>query len=153
MLDETCVVIAKPDTFITLHKRLRDQGIDVDEVIGTGQYITYDAEALLSKFMSNGQPNLDIFLDKIGRVVTYASGRAKRVRAFGEMVAILLEQQNLIGTLNLEKYWNELARQYAFSLYCAYPQSAFEGKELLQELFRSICCCHEETVEAQPDAV
>jgi hypothetical protein len=146
ILDETCIVIAKPDTFIPLHKKLRAQGIGVDEAISKGQYITYDACELLANFMNKGQPRLDVFLDKIGKVVTYAAGRNKPVRAFGEMVAILLEQRNFTGTLNLEKYWNELALLRDFSLYCAYPQLAFEGNHQMQELFRSICCCHERTV-------
>src|SRR6185369_562599 len=49
-----------------------------------------------------------------------------RVRAFGEMVALLWADGRREAALELEALWNELGANLSFSLLCAYPISAFD---------------------------
>jgi hypothetical protein len=51
----------------------------------------------------------------------------RRVRAYGEMVALLWAEGNVNGAIQLEKLWNDMGKIRDFSLFCAYPQAAVAG--------------------------
>lgn len=87
-----------------------------------GRYVTLDAHKALDSFMLDDLPNKELFNKNIGGLVSEAIARHGRpLRAYGEMVAILWKQGNKEAVLQLEQLWNELAKEYEFSLYCAYP--------------------------------
>ncbi len=70
----------------------------------------------------------------------------RRVRIFGEMVALLWEQGNQTAALRLEALWNELrSTTHPFSLLCAYPMSLFVGPERA-ELFTQMCELHSQVI-------
>ena len=54
-------------------------------------------------------------------------GRAggRRVRAFGEMVAVMWARGEQGATVRLEHLWHRLCQSEAFSLFCAYPRIGF----------------------------
>jgi hypothetical protein len=147
---DTCIVIARPRTLITLNKKLRAAGADIAAALQAGQYVTHDAEELLALFMRHGLPDPQGFSRTVGEVVSSAAGRGKPVRAFGEMVTILLEQQYFAGMIDLEEYWNALMGMHDFSLYCAYPEYAFRDSPRYEAAFRAICACHNEAVGCRP---
>jgi PAS domain-containing protein len=74
--------------------------------------------------------------------------RQPRVRAFGEMVAVLWEKGNREGALQLERLWNEILRQRSLSLFCAYPLRAFGGESAAQH-FLEICGEHEHVLPSE----
>ncbi len=139
---ETCIAIATPSHLVSLNAALRAKGLHLTEAIESNQYIMLDASNTLSNFMVNEQPEYERFLECIGRTITLASGRGKPVRAFGEMVAILWERNNLAGLLQLEKYWHGLVNEQSFSLYCAYPKTLFDRSSSHKEAIDKICDCH-----------
>ena len=47
----------------------------------------------------------------------------RRLRAFGEMVALLAADGMADAAVRLEELWNRLAATHHFSLLCAYPTS------------------------------
>jgi hypothetical protein len=143
---DTCVVMARPQTLINLNKKLRAVGVNVDSVLHTGEYITFDAEELLARFMCRGMPNCREFLKEVGGVMSSATGRGRPVRAFGDMEALLLDQQNIAGLVSLERCWNDLMKVHAFSLYCAYPEAAFQPDSKHNAVFQDVCDCHTEAV-------
>jgi MEDS: MEthanogen/methylotroph, DcmR Sensory domain len=145
---ETCIVVARPHTVIALNKRLRGQAADIEKAITDGQYMTYDAQEMLDRFMRRGQPDKQAFRDSVGRVLSRAIDRGQPVRVYGEMVSVLLDQHNAAGLMELEKYWNKLIKDYGFSLYCAYPQNSFTGKSqsLYAEVLESIHGSHAQTL-------
>jgi hypothetical protein len=49
------------------------------------------------------------------------------VRAFGEMVSLLWDGNQVSAAIELEAMWNELGSQYPFSLYCGYPTRSVSG--------------------------
>ncbi len=50
----------------------------------------------------------------------------RRVRAFGEMVAVLWDQGQNAATVRLEHLWHKLCpEEKDFSLFCTYPKAGF----------------------------
>jgi len=71
-----------------------------------------------------------------------------RVRAFGEMVALLWAQGNHSGAIRLEELWNDLQKSYSFSLFCAYPMHGVGG-EKLTEPHGGVCTLHSRVIPAE----
>jgi hypothetical protein len=67
-------------------------------------------------------------------VLKRALARSGPVRIFGEMVALLWNDGHHGAAVDLEALWNELAKQYAFSLLCAYPADIEASDEHADEL-------------------
>jgi hypothetical protein len=88
-----------------------------------------DAEETLERFMDGDMPDVARFLDVIGGALFRASrARPKRfLRAYGEMVDVLWRRGNRRAAIAVEGLWNELAREHAFSLLCAYAMTSFES--------------------------
>jgi hypothetical protein len=122
---ESTIVIATPAHLASLDQRLRGQGLDIDKAVADDRYIALDAERTMSSFMRNGWPDEMLFLELIQGLLDRTQGRGRRVRAFGEMVALLWAQGNAGATVRLEHLWHGLCRTKSFALFCAYPKSGF----------------------------
>jgi PAS domain S-box-containing protein len=85
----------------------------------------------------------------VGRVVKQVSQGRKRVRAFGEMVALLWAQGNKAAAIRLEELWNDLARTQSFALFCAYPMSAFAEPANDGISLGDVCTCHTRVIPAE----
>lgn len=107
---------------------------------GDGRYVTLDAADTLSLFMVNGWPDERLFLKAIGDIVRKAA-RGRRIRIYGEMVAVLWAEGRREAALRLEQLWNTLAEQCTFFLLCGYPASAFQDEEEAPAL-QKIYACH-----------
>jgi hypothetical protein len=75
--------------------------------------------------MVNGWPNEKYFSDMAGQLIKKAGKNNRRVRAFGEMVALLWERGNSSAAIRLEELWNKMLSTEAFCLFCAYPKNSF----------------------------
>src|ERR1044071_2451593 len=61
-----CVVlIATSKHLEAIQQRLKDYGISVQTLIEDDRYIPLDAETMLSKFMKDGWPDAQLFMDTI----------------------------------------------------------------------------------------
>ena len=89
----------------------------------SGRYVSLDAGEVLSSFMVDGAPDRGRFMTVVGGLIAGAAEGGRPVRAYGEMVALLWQEGNVSGAIELEALWNELARDHRFALYCAYPMS------------------------------
>jgi len=110
-----------------------------------GTIVLLDAEETLSSFLVDGLPDQDAFERVIGDLVTDAATGGRSVRIFGEMVTLLWNRGLVAAAIELETYWNDLARKIPFSLLCAYPTDAVaadEHREGLQE----ICFLHSDVL-------
>ena len=96
------VVIATPVHVRALESRLRERRVDVDAARAQDQYIALDAAQTLSKFMVDGWPDDDRFKALVTQLLSRAGAEGRRVRAFGEMVAVLWQQQHHGATVRLE---------------------------------------------------
>lgn len=125
---ETCIVIATSEHRVDIERAVRSFGFDFDAAGDAGNYIVLDAHETLAKFMVGDRPDPKLFMKVIGSVVGGAAGRGP-VRAFGDMVAILVASGNFPAAIGLEDLWNKLRQKHDFSLFCAYPMKAFSHPE------------------------
>ena len=127
---ESVVAIATESHTKVLIERLEDSGVDVKSAIDSGALIALDADETLSRFIVKGWPDDDKFRSTIDEILTLARKGNRRVRAFGEMVALLWERGDNAATIRLEHLWHELCQEKEFSLFCAYPRIGFTDTAL-----------------------
>lgn len=141
---ESVVVIATDAHLNGLDKRLEAMGYAIAHLISKNQYIRLEAERTLSKFMVNDWPNENLFNHVVSEVIDKAKQNGRKVRAFGEMVAILWAKGQVGATVRLEQLWNKFCENEAFCLFCAYPQSGFT--QGASESLMHICGAHSKMV-------
>ncbi len=144
---EAVIVIATHVHLELLELRLRAAGIDLDALRGNDKYIALDAEKTLAKFMLNGWPDDNLFHTTISRILVRArGGDGRRVRAFGEMVALLWIQGHHAATMQLERQWHDLCRTESFPLFCAYPKAGFTQDASAS--MAQLCAVHSRAIAA-----
>src|SRR2546426_951068 len=143
------VVIATRPHSDGIEKRLNARGLDLAAAREQGQYVTLEAAETLSMFMDAGSPDPQRFADVVGGVLARMSQDGwPRVRAFGEMVALLCAEGNLNGALRLEELWNDLGSGKSFSLLCAYPLQEFARTDDWKP-FVDICRKHSRAIPTE----
>lgn len=147
-----CIVAVSPRHARGLAERLPSLGIDIPRAVTQGRYIVLDAQELLDSFLQDGWPDEKLFFDALEGTFLAARAGLRRqnssVVAFGEMVALLCEQQEYDAAFRLEQLWNELARRTSISLRCAYPMRLF-ADPARHEMYRQICGQHTEVIPDQ----
>ena len=73
-------------------------------------------------------------------MITDARAHGTRVRAYGEMVALLWDLGDVSGAVELEELWNALQQDHEFDLLCAYPTSALGDARLAD--VSEVCALH-----------
>lgn len=145
LANDSVVIIATSTHLDALNARLRSQGFDLNVLIKADQYIPIDAEDLLSIFLVDGWIDEKIFNCFINDIVSRAKQRNGKVRAFGEMVAVLWKQGNCGATVQLENLWNQLHGKSPFTLFCAYPKTGFT--ESAHDSIDIICKQHAKVID------
>lgn len=139
--DDCCIVIATNNHLRALETRLENYGIHIDGLLADNRYIPVNANETLSKFMVNGWPDEKLFNETVSDLIYKGRNHSKRkIRAFGEMVAILWAGGNNGATVRLEHLWNKFCEKETFCLFCAYPKSGFT--EDITESMNHICSAH-----------
>ncbi|MBC7900074.1 MAG: MEDS domain-containing protein [Saprospiraceae bacterium] len=139
------VVVLATESHITgLDMRLSSQGIDINAARLNGDYIVVDAEEALSVFIADGWPNDDQFHELVADLLRRARSDERRVRAFGELVAVLWGRGHIAATVRLEYLWHNLCRERGFSLFCAYPKIGFTDFAL--KSMQEICDVHSRVI-------
>jgi len=155
---DSSIVIATKAHRTDLETRLVRRGFDLNAARRRGSYIALDAADTLSKVMDGDQPDMAKFEQVVGALIERAmqGPPLRRVRAFGEMVALLWADGKPTAAIELERLWNELATRHAFSLLCGYPMRVFAGATH-EGGFRSVSDAHahvaptESYLELDPD--
>jgi signal transduction histidine kinase/ActR/RegA family two-component response regulator len=145
---EGAIVIATKAHRDGLDELLGANGLDLATASTSGHYVSLDAAATLGKFMVDGSPEVGRFTEVIGGLVGQLSNGRPRVRAFGEMVALLWAEGNYTGAIRLEELWNNLQKEHCFSLFCAYPLGSFVGEKFGKPL-SSVCTSHSRVIPAE----
>jgi len=147
LANDSVVIIATSKHLESLHARLRSQGFDLGMLTETGQYMPIDAEDLLSKFLVNDRIDEQVFNVFITDLVKRAKQHNGKIRAFGEMVAVLWEKGYTEATVQLEDLWNQLHDKSPFTLFCAYPKSGFTRSSA--DSIDIICSQHAKVIGGQ----
>src|ERR1700687_312647 len=122
---QAAIVIATPDHRHELDKRLTAMGLDVNAARARDQFISADAEETLAKFVVDGWPDENLFIQVVTDLLHRAGSNGRKVRAVGEMVALLWAQGHCGATVRLEYLWHDICQRESFALFCAYPKIGF----------------------------
>lgn len=134
------VLIATPEHRTALTSLLDADGVVVAEAAAEKRITLLDADETLAKFMVGGCPDIRRFETLIGDILQQVRRPGHKVRAFGEMVALLWERDELSAMMKLEHMWHVLCQREDIALFCAYPRRGFGPGT--KELLRGICAAH-----------
>jgi hypothetical protein len=140
------IIVATPAHRAAFEDALAEMGVDVAGALAAGRYVSFDAAALLSTFMVDGQPDQAAFRREVGAVLERMTGAGQTVRIYGEMVALLWEGGDVASAVALEDFWNDISSTYDFDLLCAYRVSGFDNEDDALA-FRRVCEQHESRPE------
>lgn len=135
---EVCVVIATPEHRAGLRTRLALVGLP--QADGDGRLVELDADEVLRRFLRDGWPDPELFDLAVAEVVRAAAGQGAPLRAFGEMVGVLHTRGLDGAAAQLEKLWEALQHEIAFTLLCAYPLTG--SPEHDDDLRQQTCASH-----------
>jgi PAS domain S-box-containing protein len=139
---EACIVLATQPHRKELEDHLQADGLDLVAAQAQDAYIAQDAVEALAKIMVDGSPDPGLFATVIVNLIERARHGQRRVRVFGELVALLWNEGNRAAAVRLEELWNDLCHNgHSFSLFCAYPMHDFDG-ETYRAQFTEICKQH-----------
>lgn len=147
--DDCVIVIATKPHLESLNEKLLQSGFRLEDLGARNLYVPMEAEVALSKFMVNDWPDATLFLDLVSGLIANAKKDNRRVRAFGEMVAVLWAREQVGATVRLEQLWNTFCESQAFCLFCAYPQSGFTQDAV--DSVMHICSAHSKMITTGND--
>ncbi|HZV98026.1 MAG TPA: MEDS domain-containing protein [Methylophilaceae bacterium] len=150
--DGAVIIIAKHTHSEAFQARLKAGGIDLQSARDRGQIKFFDAELMLSAFMIDGMPDWNIFEAALSNILGDTLSRFKSIRAYGEMVDLLWQKGQREAAICLEEYWNDLAKQYDFSLLCAYFMDNLSS-DFYDGALECLCKTHSHLVTQQDDSL
>ena len=130
------ILIATAEHLLELEARIGGRGLPLDRAREEGRYIELDARATLEGFMVKGWPVAERFRAAVRPHVRRARAAGGPVRAFGEMVGLLMANGQKDATIRLEQLWNEVCRERGLPLFCAYSRACFGHRSGHQ-----VCLC------------
>jgi hypothetical protein len=148
------VLVSTPEHRNGIFESLSSLGLDGNNALAAGQLMWLDARETLATFMIDGMPDERLFRTSVGGALEHSrAGREHlTIRAFGEMVDLLLVDGNPEAALRLEELWNDLGKLYGFSLLCAYSIGNLIREEHWR-YFHKICDEHMHVRQSDIDAV
>lgn len=121
------VTISRPAHRCAVDDVLAGLGADPVGARRNGTLVTLDADETMSLFMVEGRLDPDRFAGVVASLVPTDGGP---VSAFGEMVALLWERDEVAAALELETLWNTAIVAHPIRLLCAYPGELLSGASL-----------------------
>lgn len=117
--DETLLVVARPENWAVVARRLAANGCPVKEASAARRLIVLDAATTLAAFLRNGRPVPERFEQVLGTLVARLCRESgKPLRIYGEMVDILAAQSDFVSATDLERLWNDLGTRCSIVLLC-----------------------------------
>jgi len=134
--NDCTIVIATDAHQEKLQKRLASHGVHVEGLIREKKYIPVHAESALARFMRDGLPHEQLFINTIKEFTQEGASDTSSIRIFREMGPVLLAQGNEIAAMQLEVLWKNYSDKMPVSLFCAYPKahSVIEDCDSLREM-------------------
>jgi signal transduction histidine kinase len=131
-------------------RHLTANGHDVEKLVEQGRLTMFDASSMLQGLMAGYRPDPRRFRELMGGLAVAAEARSPtgRFRVYGEMVDLLWRDGNPDAAIQLEGMWNDLAREYSFTLLCAYSMNNFGG-ERDGDRFADVCRAHSRVVPTE----
>jgi hypothetical protein len=124
---ESVIVVASHAHTDALEARLRESGLDLGFLRSNERYVPASAESTLAHISIDGMADEARFAAAVDDLIERAGGPRRRVRIFGEMVALLWQRRQYEAALHLERLWNRYLEGRALPLLCAYPRHEFRN--------------------------
>ncbi len=129
---EGVVLVASAERTERILRNLEAMGIDPMAAAKAGSLAVLDARASLSRFTKDGEPSWLEFRAFVLSTFDGLGSRRKRLRVYGEMVDVLWHEGRYDAAIRLEEFWNRLALERPFALFCCYlidslTDHAYEG--------------------------
>ncbi|HEX4678740.1 MAG TPA: MEDS domain-containing protein [Gaiellaceae bacterium] len=139
---EPAVVIATRNHQDTFNELLAGAGWDAEALSEADLLLTLDADETLALLFDDGELSPTAFERVVGGVIDRITARfpERRIRAFGEMVDLLMARGEPATAATLEELWNELTKTRRFSLLCGYRLDVFDRAS--QEMLPAVCSAH-----------
>jgi len=147
---EYVIAVCRPALWTSIAANLEACGIRVEQRISEGQLAVSDAATTLAALCPRGRLNGFAFNERVGALVQSASGR--RIRAWGEMVDILVERGDFDEALELEELWNRVGEMVPLTLMCSYMAAHFVAGPTHRGL-RELCMAHTDVRRDPQDAL
>jgi hypothetical protein len=141
---DSTIVIATPRHLRSLEQSLASTDVDLVSAILEDRYIALDAEATLASFMVEGWPDEERFSRLLSQLLVRAMVKNRKVRAFGEMVALLWARGEIAATVQLERMWQRACQSRTLPLLCAYPKT--ECIRAFKASLDEICAAHSRVI-------
>jgi hypothetical protein len=138
---ERCVVIATAEHRAAFEAALRARRVPLRQLRRAGRYVELDAVDTLARLAPDGVLDAAFFDREVGGPLARDLRAGRRVRVFGEMVALLWGRGHLTTALELEDRWNRVQAATPFPLLCGYPLGAFDGESSAAD-FHAVCERH-----------
>jgi hypothetical protein len=138
---ETVYIIATAQHREAFAAGLAAAGIDVERRRLDSRYIELDAAERLAWLRSDGGLDTAAVRRQVAAWLADAAAEGRRIRIYGEMVALLWEAGDLDLALELEEFWEELTAVVAMPVLCGYPMRCFDTPETTAR-FHAVCDRH-----------
>lgn len=148
---ERLFVVAKLHNVDRIAPALGRRGCDVAAATADRRIVVLDAAVTLAQISVDGQPKAHLFDRVIGARVRELSAGAS-VRAYGEMVDLLAEQEGYEAALKIEEMCNGLTEQCSLRLLCGYSSAHF-APATHESILRRICHAHTSARAEADDAL
>ena len=148
LLSGDCVIIIATEQHLEeLNTRLIQHGFDLTALRASNQYMPLEADEILQSFMVNNWPDEQLFNQSISNIIRKGRQQGRKIRAFGEMVALLWDNGLHGATVQLENLWHQLHALDQFTLYCAYPKAGFTQDA--SDSLDCICKSHSKMIDGK----
>lgn len=148
------ILACTPEHAALVREELRAIGIDVDACEREGRLFVGDAYDLLTRFMKSGRPDGPSFRALAGEILTQVQRASAPgpIRAWGEMVDVLVKNGNSRAAHELEKLWNDLLAEEDIQLLCSYEIDEL-GADAQARVLLDVCETHSDLVPEEGDAL
>ncbi|MEO8692447.1 MAG: MEDS domain-containing protein [Acidimicrobiales bacterium] len=138
---EVTIVVATQEHLGAFEVALRASGVEVDAHVARGEFVPVDVGRTLSEIMTADGPDIAAFDETIGSLVRQGALSGRRVRAYGELVALLWDAGQVNAAIEVESLWNDLGLRVPFTAFCAYRTRSVAGTNRVHELGK-LCHLH-----------
>lgn len=137
------IAIATPANASAILGQLARMGVDPVDALQQKRLILLESSEMLSRFFSDEAIDAVQFDRSVGAALREAHRRAGEapLRAFGDMVGVLWQDERRDAAVELERLWNVLQHELGFSLFCGYPIDVF-GSEFSPDALEGVLETH-----------
>ena len=138
---EVVLLVITEEHWDAVVRRLHAAHVPVKATQSTGQLVVRDAFGAMLLFRRDGRLDRHLFERTAGSLVRRLKNAGNRVRIYGEMVDLLVSEGDYRGAAELEEFWNALATDELFTLFCGYSAAHF-GHPSHADALGTICRSH-----------